>query len=435
MATGTAWRQWVETRDTYSPQLEHGRSISQALKSFDENLLAQRTAIWSVRATRSTRTIHPGQVDDARLSQLLESRAQERPLYDMFFINRFLVQNPREPVPSDAHRLLISKDAFQLLMSCCSVPPSFLFALSRYYYPNGRGFQRRHEESNNTNNNRSSSSVSSQWYFLPFRVQVPCTDMRDSHENTRTGRNQMNPFHYLHLPNQEVDIRGSQIAVYVEYNKHTDVTTAICVNFMDGRWRVLVEEPQTRILEALMHSSAHLGPMWIHLILFTTVTRWWNNSLHSVNEQLIAYELELQDKSEDASPPNIFYGNISKALHAMAAHVHRYGTEMDSIQSTTSEMAGLCLEALNGNDGVAVANFAQLSSQITATKSFVSELEKKIQNLLALVSTNTSSLSSPLSEPLLCWCYQLADYQVIAFQPHANHKRPPYGGHFGGRPR
>ena len=376
MATNNSWREWIQTQDTYSPQSEHGKAIGQALKNFEASLLSQSTSVFTIHSNRITREVKKGEVDYSGLMTICRDNVLDQACYEFFFISRFLTRNISEPEPPDAHKLRISADALRLLASRYYASPAFLQALSRFYLPNGRGF-RRYEGPDG-------KVAWNQWFFLPFRVQVPCTDKQRSHATSTTGSNQMNPFHYLHLPNEEVDIRGSQIAVYVCHDGRNDATTVICFNFMDGRWPGIIEEPQTRISEALKRPNVPLDPILVHLVCFTTVIRWWNHALHSVNEQLIAYEKRLQEDIDDGSAANAFYNEISKALHAMAAHVHRYGTELDSLEDTSSELTRIL--ASDGRDSTSLMGIEQVRSQLKATNAFVREQEKKIQNILALVS-------------------------------------------------
>ena len=119
-----------------------------------------------------------------------------------------------------------------------------------------------------------------------------CTDTQDGHVNSRMGSNQMNPFHYLHLPNQKVDIRGSQIALSFRYTDIDRATAMLAVNFIDGRWPKVVQEPEKRIKEILSDNAhGHTGadPFFIHLVYLTSIMRWWTNALNSIHEQLIAY--------------------------------------------------------------------------------------------------------------------------------------------------
>ena len=385
MATSTAWRRFIRAQSTYTPQLESHKAIGEALESFDNSLLAQETSIWYVYTDGTA----PGQpredeLDYNSLSTRLADNSNELPLHQFYFINRFLTKSDQEPVPFDHHKLRISYEAFQLLMSRCYVSPTFMFALSRFYLPNGRDFR--------SFNDADGHQRWSQWYFIPVRVQVPCSDKQRSHAMSTTGSNQMNPFHYLHLPDMEVDIRGSQIAVYILHNTHTDATTAICFNFMDGRWAKIVQEPQNRISEVLKDSRTPSDPTFVHLVYLTTVARWWNNALHSVNEQLLAYERMLQEDNviEDSSV-NTFYNEGSKALHAMAAHIQRYRTELDSLEDTATELARW-FDTLQRPANSSLTGIEQVRSQLKATNAFVKEQEKKTQNILALVSMRLALL-------------------------------------------
>lgn len=257
------------------------------------------------------------------------------------------------------------------------MPPSFLFSLSRFYLPQGRDFRWVEDESG--------KPAWHQWYFLPFRVQVPCTDQQRQHTTSTAGSNQMNPFHYLHLPDEKVDIRGSHIAVYIRHDASRNETAFVSFNFMPGRWSKVVEEPQSRVLDALEHPETPVNPMFVHLVFLTTVIRWWNNALHSLGEQLIAYERRLQDEISDANVANSFYDDTSKALHAIAAHIHRYKAELDSLEETGAEISRV-FAATHGQDGTSIANIDYVKSQLKATNAFVKEQEKKTQNILALVS-------------------------------------------------
>ena len=102
----------------------------------------------------------------------------------------------------------------------------------------------------------------------------------------------MNPFHCLHLPNQKVDIRGSQIALSFRYADTHRATAMLAVNFIDGRWPKVVQEPEKGIKEILSDDTqGHTGadPFSIHVVYLTSIMRWWTNALNSIHEQLIAY--------------------------------------------------------------------------------------------------------------------------------------------------
>jgi len=196
-------------------------------------------------------------------------------------IKRFVV-NSNLPQPRDAKRLRISGWAFRYLVSHYQVPPSFVTSVARFYQPAGKSFQIR----------TLSEKVFCYWYHLPVRVQVHCTETQRGHASSTAGSNQMDPVHYLHLPDMGLDIRGSQISLFFRHDIDVNMTTAICVNYQDGRWSALVQEPENRLQECFEHPTnfrSMKNPLFIHLVYLTSVTRWWDNVLSSFNDQLIAH--------------------------------------------------------------------------------------------------------------------------------------------------
>src|SRR6266487_5215136 len=200
------------------------------------------------------------------------------------FLNKYLVKDTTVAAPDDANKLRISPRVLGDLICHYEIPPAFLFALCRHYLPSSGG-TRVSETSHN-------SYVSDHWYFLPVRVQVRCTDTKRNHTSSAAGNNQMDPFHYLHLPEAKVDIRGSTIAVFSRFYANSSASNFCVFNFMDGRWAKVAEEPQNRIKQTFEYakqtskSKYHSFP---HLVYLTSVSRWWTNILHSVNLQIISY--------------------------------------------------------------------------------------------------------------------------------------------------
>lgn len=130
------------------------------------------------------------------------------------------------------------------------------------------------------------------WYILPLRMQVRCTESRLRHTESTGGSNQMNPFHYLHLPDHSLDIRSSQIALNFRYDANLQTTAMLAINFIDGRWPKTAEEAQLRIKEVFddpAHATVVDDAFFLHLIYLTSVLRWWTNALNSINMQLITY--------------------------------------------------------------------------------------------------------------------------------------------------
>jgi hypothetical protein len=204
--------------------------------------------------------------------------------YDGSFINRFLVRNKSSHVPKDAAKLRITSEALRALMRKQNVSPSFASALAQYFQPPRRAM--RHVA------HSPSKASYSLWYFLPTRIQVDCTDQQQSHAKSTGGSNQLDPFHYLHLPDMLVDIRGSRIGIHARHCAEKGSTGSVVVNMLDGRWSKIVEEPYTRIKESIEAANSALSmpsPIASHLVLLTSVSRWYINALTSTNKQLVAY--------------------------------------------------------------------------------------------------------------------------------------------------
>lgn len=209
-------------------------------------------------------------------------RAHSR--FSSSFINRFLINSKTAKVPSDPKRLRISGPALRDLLSNLDAPPAFVSSIARYYQPSGRGCRRSHFP------NR--PRFFEFWYILPVRVQVECTDSIKRHSTTPAGSNQMDPFHYLHLESEKLDIRGSQIGILFQCEASKRTTNVLAISLQDGRWSKTVEEPQRRIKETLNHlgiPACEEDPFFVHLVYLTSVLRWWRNALDSFNNQLIAH--------------------------------------------------------------------------------------------------------------------------------------------------
>ena len=199
------------------------------------------------------------------------------------FINRYLVKGD-SPWPQDSKKLRISAAAFQALRSYLDISPTFIASLADLYKPSGSRFPPPPK--------RTVLDVFHFWFLLPVRVQVACSDKKSSHASTAVGKSQMNPLNYLHLPQPAVDIRGSQIAIYFTFHPTTRASSTIVLNFQDGRWSKVIEEPILRVRESLEQGNRNgcgQHPFVIQTVLLTSALRWWSNVLSSFNDQLISY--------------------------------------------------------------------------------------------------------------------------------------------------
>jgi hypothetical protein len=103
----------------------------------------------------------------------------------------------------------------------------------------------------------------------------------------------------------------------------------------------------------------------------------------------------LQNDIQQENDPG-FHEELIKALHAMAAHLHRYASELNSLDEILSEISKYHKNT-HSDDGThnspnvfqfkRIENgLQQVVSQLQPVKHFEEELEKKLQNILALVS-------------------------------------------------
>jgi hypothetical protein len=92
--------------------------------------------------------------------------------------------------------------------------------------------------------------------------------------------------------------------------------------------------------------------------------------------------------------------DINTSLHIMAAHLHRYKSELQRVEFILSELLSSKFDTTSAaGEGAAASTSAtdrdslkgeQLISQFNAIVSFADEMERKVQNILTLVSSASS---------------------------------------------
>ena len=98
--------------------------------------------------------------------------------------------------------------------------------------------------------------------------------------------------------------------------------------------------------------------------------------------------------SETSAPSA--YGTLNRALHSIAAHLQRYGSElasMDDLLSDIVEHHQTFSRARNSpdkdtqrEDVVVCEALSEVSSHLKQVRAFLQELKTKLENILALVS-------------------------------------------------
>ena len=105
-------------------------------------------------------------------------------------------------------------------------------------------------------------------------------------------------------------------------------------------------------------------------------------------------EISLQNDGETQATASTSHQEINRALHAMAAHLHRYASELKSLSDTMTAITRThplikSRQPQVSNEAIRMIEdgLSQIHSQIMAVIDFEVELEKKIKNNLALVET------------------------------------------------
>lgn len=327
-------------------------------------------------------------------------------------------------VPEDANKLRISGPCLEALATKLSIPSAFIFAISRHYLPNGRGTRKLQLHG---------STVFDSWYLLPVRVQVKSGISPRAVSGNDKGPNQMDPFNKIHLPDIDIDVHRSCIGVFCRTEPRSGRAIHVAVDFMHGgRGPKVALEPKERIEAVLRQKSSANKTLGLgsftHLVYLSSAARWWTNALHSINKQLIVYESKLQTELDNAqATAEALLQNINRGLHSIAAHLHRYQSELKSLErivvdlsthydcmkcGDTSEEKG---DMESEND---TRSFGQILSQVEACYDFATELEKKAQNILALVRRRLSP-----DVFITLWEVETHVKPLSAVQPHTNQQR------------
>ncbi len=108
--------------------------------------------------------------------------------------------------------------------------------------------------------------------------------------------------------------------------------------------------------------------------------------------------MHLQDDQATRDPLTPSHEDINRALHAIAAHLQRYTSELTSMEDTMNAIVKAHQSVLSSAESQ-MSNatfkrvedgFNQAASHLKAAKAFELELEKKIENILALVGIQSA---------------------------------------------
>ena len=105
--------------------------------------------------------------------------------------------------------------------------------------------------------------------------------------------------------------------------------------------------------------------------------------------------MRLQREVDSNTSVSTAFGPLNRALHSIAAHLQRYGSELTSTEETLSDiirhhdqfLSDVKVEGLRhvADDNLVCNGLNDITSHLWQVKAFLLELETKLENILALV--------------------------------------------------
>ncbi|KAF2464725.1 uncharacterized protein BDR25DRAFT_307059 [Lindgomyces ingoldianus] len=389
VSTSSTNNQWPLCVQHYTSCLVSQDAAIRDTSQFENTYLSKQTSVEALSQGK-------GNVVEELLCQDHHSADLQRVIENnsctSLFIHRFVMKPGTQGAPKDLKRLRLSGSAFRWLLSRFDVSPSFVSALLNPDLPSGY--------CDLTFTDSAEHPVHIIWYIITVRSAVNCVENETSHVLSAAGSNQMDSASYLHLEDLSSDIRPSRIAVYSRHDGQS--SNAICIDFQDGRWHHLVEEPYNRVKEVLTlaQTRGHTAhPATIHVAMLSSSARWWKQALAQLKSQLISYEKRLLvETTETAAADRALLRRqleMNKALHTIISHLRRYKIELETSMAIAKgllESDHLWRNDHNSNSlgqknpGDSTRNaLALLSEQFHGFRAVAQELESKTETILALV--------------------------------------------------
>ncbi|KAK3385217.1 hypothetical protein B0H63DRAFT_180382 [Podospora didyma] len=381
-ATPSLTHQWELDAACFDPEIDDEVDVGDAIRNLEKEQLARSTSLYMLCAVPCDVNAEPRRFS-AQDSTLGDNQA-------VAWLSATQKRNPDGIELLESQRLQITSKTFNCLVSALGVPVAFVAAISRPYLVCGTGLRQ-----------GLPGGAWDYWSLLPVRVALTCNIEAKDHAKSRAGGNQMDPFHYIHLSGTRADIRGSQIGLFVRGNEGNDGRgmKIIVVNLLDRRLQSFIEGPLLRLrrsVERTLAAGRIITPRLVFLVYVSSVLRWWNAALLSFNQQLVIHEKHLQREiADETSAFSEVSKDINTALHTMAAHLHRYKSELQRIDLILTELLSFQFDTQQAASDNHVQHVAiteadklkteRLLSQLHAMVIFVTEMERKIQNILALL--------------------------------------------------
>ncbi|RTE78478.1 hypothetical protein BHE90_007044 [Fusarium euwallaceae] len=188
------------------------------------------------------------------------------------------------------------------------------------------------------------------------------------------------------------------------------------------------QEPLTQIQSGLERRSItdlDDSPCFVLLVYIASRLRWWDSLFYYVDVELVSQEMTIQN--EIANQTEGFLNTskaLNAALHAMAAHLHRYKTDLQRIDLILSDLRKHRRqmtyeprpkqrdegkqedEEEEGEEGFSptdreLEKIEQLASYLKIICCSADEAERKIQNILALLFNQIQTINDKTLQAIL----------------------------------
>ncbi|RSL60678.1 hypothetical protein CEP53_005365 [Fusarium sp. AF-6] len=237
----------------------------------------------------------------------------------------------------------------------------------------------------------------------------------------------MDPINHIYFERQGVIINRHTYAIYMKRDCDTRRLRVFVVIRGGGR----DQQPLAQVQSALeRRSSKDLddSPCFVLLIYITFTLRWWGDLFIHFNLELAEHVIDLQREISEETEGFIHTTKVlNVTLHTMAAHLHRYKTELQRVGGILSDLRKHRKEMTykpkskprNGEDEKQQdrkqeeeeeelstidregQKIEQLASQLVAISGFADEMEKKIQNTLALLFNQIQAINDRTLQGIL----------------------------------
>ncbi|KAH7174301.1 uncharacterized protein B0J16DRAFT_323763 [Fusarium flagelliforme] len=375
-------RFWTTDSDCLDIDLDFDDDTERLLEDFAKADLWHKTQLRQIKASHNNSDALD--VENVLLNEKMVTKLEASEHHSNTCFEFFDVAEQKKLSPKQYMQLRISPRALRHLTSTYKTPLAFISAISRPFEVCGTVFRGQ------------SNHAWDYWCQIPVRIASTCKLSVSEHAKSTAGSNQMDPFNYLHLDGVGRDVRPSTIGLHIQRDNVTGLLRVVCFSLLEPRSRSKVEPCLRQLEESLRRRSREdlqKSPCFVLLLFIAHALRWWNSTLLYFNSELIRHEKKLQEEIAKETQGFIDTSKgLNVALHTMAAHLHRYKTELNRIGLILSDLRTHRQDMTYipqptedktvEHDHMSTVDreaqrIEQLASLLTAISTFSDEMEKK----------------------------------------------------------